>query len=326
MNAVATKDQVRAMDPKEALATIQGKTVILQLSVGSIGSQSRVSNSDVNAEAEQDRLKMSKGIMKSPWLSLAGGCAQKTQGRLRELGLPSLLKSGLYQLPIAMIGEVDMYLTAQRTEWANFVEQFMQDYQNEDADGLKARDRAALQVRVMDADVDLYRDNDYPSASAVRSCFKWEHRYFTFATPSSLSDISAELYARELEKAEALAQKQMDEVNELLCQQMRSLIEHVHDRLLAEPGGKKKVIRDGLTERINDFLAHFDARNVFGNEELAGLAEQARAALKGADGEALRSAPILRANVAAAFEEIKSKLNGMIGDAPVRAISLDDEA
>ena len=81
-----------------------------------------------------------------------------------------------------------------------------------------------------------------------------------------------------------------------------------------------------LTERINDFLAHFDARNVFGNEELAGLAEQARAALKGADGEALRSAPILRANVAAAFEEIKSKLNGMIGDAPVRAISLDDEA
>ena len=141
-----------------------------------------------------------------------------------------------------------------------------------------------------------------------------------------LDETGAELYQRELDKAANLAQQQKDDTDSLLCLQMKGLEEHIHDRLLADPvSGKKKIIRDGLTERINDFLAHFDSRNVFGNDELADLAQQAREALQGADGEALRSAPVLRAQVVTAFESIKAKLDGMVTEAPVRASSLEDE-
>ena len=324
MNAVATQAQVKSFDPKKALELIQGKTVILQLAIGGIGSRAAVSNADMDVEASRERLKMSKGIMQSPWLSVVNSFAQRTQSRLRDLSLPSMLKNGLYQLPITMIAEVDSYLTEQRANWEQRVGEFMKDYRDDGPEGLKARDRAALQIRVGENDVDLFREDDYPSPSAVRACFKWEHRYFTFSTPPSLEEIGAELYQREIEKAEALARKQMDEVNELLCLQMKTLVDHVHERLSADPiTGKKKIIRETLTEKIDDFLAHFDSRNVFGNEELSVLAKQAREALAGTDGTTLHDMPHHRLRVVTAFEEIKSKLAGMIEEAPDRAIDLE---
>jgi hypothetical protein len=306
----------QTINPEAVQEKIQANTIIIQFAVGSIGSRKRVASSEVEVDADKSMLRVSKEIMNSDGLRAINRHAMEVRDHIRMMSLPSLLRSGLYQLPISLVEEVDAYLTKAKLTWQALIREFLIDYAAEGPTGMKGRAKEKLRA--------LYDEEEYPEVEEIERRFTWDVRYMTFQTPKRLQSISQALYEREREKAAALAVKQQEEITFLLRSQMLDLVAHLQERLSPDPStGKRRVFRDTLTDGIREFFDYFSARNVFNDGELAEIVDQAKAVLGSHDADVLRDNEALRDRVAEQFGEIKGKLDGLLIDAPVRAISFE---
>ncbi len=75
------------------------------------------------------------------------------------------------------------------------------------------------------------------------------------------------MFAREQEKAQVMWTNALDEMQSLLRQTAVDLMEHLHDRLLPDGDGKKKVFKNTMMAKVKEFLNDFDARNITGDEQ-----------------------------------------------------------
>ena len=307
----------KEVSPEKAMEMIQTQTVILQFTTGTIGSTAKVKSSAVETDADKKLLHVTKDVMNSPALQAVNRHASVVRDHVRNnLALPSMLKSGMYQLPIALVKEAWEYLTAQKVVRVGLIAGFRGDYEDEE-NGVRVRAMAGLRS--------LYDPSQYPPWEDVESSFKWIVRLYTFSTPSSLAEISQGLYDQEKEKAVAAAQEQMEEIMFLLRAKFLDLVTHMHDRLLPGEDGKPKVFRDSLVTRMEEFFDHFKQRNLFDDFELASLVSEAKKIMSGADADALRKNDLFRARLADQFGAMKAQLGGMVRTKPVRAIDLEDD-
>ena len=90
--------------------------------------------------------------------------------------------------------------------------------------------------------------------------------------PEVLRERNPSLYARE----EARLAAQMSEAGDLAYAQLKAEL----TTLITTDEGKPKAVRQAMIENLEDWLGVFEARNLFGADDLSALVQRIRAVLK----------------------------------------------
>jgi hypothetical protein len=166
---------------------------------------------------------------------------------------------------------------------------------------------------------DLFNETDYPED--IRTKFRFEHRYLTLGLPGKTSVLSPAIYEREKEKFQSL----MEETRELAMMALREefgqLVTHLTERLNSNDG-KPKVLRTAMFNKMHEFLDSFSARNIFDDQKLNELADQARSVISGSSSYGLQYNDLMRKKMRKGINDLKDAIDQAIEEMPRRKIRL----
>ena len=257
-------------------------------------------------------INVSKQLLDSPELAAIGRLDGDIRGYLYRLCLPSMMKSGVYLLPVTLIEEVEAKLQSYKRQREYLIAQFIGTY---------AAAKAEAETRLRG----VYDESDYKPAERVQAAFVMDWQYVSFATPGKLANISASFFEQEKAKMAGKIAEATDEVRQVLRAAMQEMVGHMVDRLSPAADGSKKIFRNTCVENLAEFLRTFDARNITGDDDLKALTDRAACLLQGIDAGKLRDSEPLRAGVQSSMAEIKAKLDTMlVVDGAKRMISFDE--
>lgn len=299
-----------AKQDAELPVDVFAKSVLLKLDTGMLGTSKKLGSSQIEVDADKNRIKAAKSILDSPQLDAIRTEISQASKRIRNLCLPSPFKRGIYLLPIASIADADQILVeSQAAIMAFLVPAFLEVYP-----ALVEADKLALRG-------DTYNAADYPPADIVRDQFTFDWSYIAFGVPPALKGIDSELFIREQKKAAAKLTQAVDDIQNLLRAQMLELVTHLADQMTGvSSDGKAKAIKTASVVNINKFLDAFSAKNITDDKELDALCEQAKDLLNGVDPQALRDSITTKDKVVAGFQEIKTELDKLMVNKPSRMI------
>lgn len=289
------------------------KTVALVVTFSSVGNRRKVHSGQIEVDADKAWLAVSKKLIECDEYEAIGRLDSEVKSYLDARALPSLLKRGIYLLPIPMVKDVDDQLRRYVELRKECVERLIVVYR-------KHVDEAEGRLR------ELFERTDYATPEQLHAGFSLTWQFTSFNTPASLQQVSRELYEKEKEKNEALWKDANEACQQLLRQNMGEMVDKLVDKLTPGEDGKKKIFRNTAITNIQEFLSTFDMRNVTDDSKLKAIVDKARALLSGVDPEQLRTEEGLRDAVRNGFEKIQSSMSGMIEVKPKRAISLEDVA
>jgi len=292
--------------------SIFDRAVSLTVTFGAIGNRRKISASQVDVDADKAWIAASKQLLDSPELRAIRKLDGEIRTYLYKLCLPSMMKSGIFLLPMTLVPNVENTLHDYNVSRQKLVDDFLAAYE-------QRKQEAAAKLQ------DLYNPDDYPSEGKVRSAFTLEWQYVTFTTPGKLREISAAFFEAERDKMAAKVAEATNEIQQLLRATMQELVTHMVERL--EPGadGKKKTFHKTTVENLAEFLRTFDARNITDDQQLKGLVDQAVSLLEGLDADKLRSNESLRAGVQSSLSDIKATLDTLVVEGANRCITFDEE-
>lgn len=305
---------------KNLAATLTARTIAVQLEIKRLGVRKRVPTTviKVRDQAEEktdpDALRVSKELISCDQYDAIITLDSAFRSRLLKRALPSMLRRGVYLVPIELIEKIDREIRIYQQTRDMLVSQFVEAY------GAAVQDaRARLST--------LFDPSDYPPAEDVRRAFEVRVQYVSFDVPANLERLSATVFERERSKLQASMQSAADEVRTYLRKGLLDLVAHLHDRLTPDPAtGKPKIIRESTVESFQDWLSLFEYRNVTDDAQLEQLVKQCRRALDGADAPSLRKDDKYREQLSAEMAGVKDSLGKMIVDRPARKFAWDDAA
>lgn len=300
-----------ATAPRKKEAGMMDKTVALVVTFSGIGNSRKVPTSQVEVEADKEWIRVSKKLIEAEELEAVGKLDGEVRRYLDTRALPSLLKKGIYLVPLGFVEEINDKLTTYAATRKVLVEKLVEVYSRLVRD---AKDRLR----------DLFNANDYVDTESLRDAFTLRWRYISFTTPASLQNVNSELFEKEQEKAEAQWSEAKEAIQQMLRASMADMVAHLVDKLSPKPDGKRKIFRDTAIGRLNEFLSTFDVRNVTDDIKLKLLVAKSKKLIAGVDPQMLRDDEALRDTVRKGFEEIKTAMDPLIVDRPVRQISFEE--
>jgi hypothetical protein len=288
------------------------KAILIQVDVKRIGNARKVSTECVAADADKDLLHVSKTLLDSQELKAIRTLDGEVKNYLKLKCLPSVLRKGVFLLPLASIGKVNAKMEAFAAQREVLVDAFVAVYPN-------LIDQAQMRLR------ELFSEDDYPPAEQVKERFALSWSYVSFGVPESLATIDSALFEEQKQKQAAQWSEAQSVVQDLLRARTLELVSHMTERLTPGADGKAKTFRNSMLENIDEFLGDFDSLNVTSDAELAALVGRARELLSGVDAQTLRKSQNLRESLGSAFGEIQNQLGTLLVDRPRRAVSFEDE-
>jgi hypothetical protein len=171
----------------------------------------------------------------------------------------------------------------------------------------------------------LFNPLDYPSVAVFRTKFWVDWRFIDMGVPNVLRQFRADVFAREEEalRRQASAARQM--VEQHLRASLLEITRHLAELLQPSPSGKKRTLRDGVLDRLNEYLATVESRNITNDGELRRVTERLRRLGAGLSVEALRDDEDLRARAAEEMVAVQAAVAELVEDAPERAIRIREE-
>lgn len=289
------------------------RAVILTVKFENGISRSRQCSTDyVSADAEKTLLRLSKRLLDCDAAKAITSLDNAIKKVLRTRALPSMFRAGAYLLPVSIVKEIDAYLREKFAERDKLVDAFIGAYEAE-----KAIDRDRLR--------ELYNEGDYPSADEVREGYCATFGYATYGSPQSLKEIDPEIFDRSSKEERQKLQEAVGEIRTALRAGFLELVAHAADKLQPGPDGKRKVFRNSLVENLQEFLKFFDQRNVVNDESLQALVGQAKSILQNVSPDSLRQDADTRLRVLSGMQDIKSQLDGLLEEKPVRVFRTDED-
>ncbi len=165
--------------------------------------------------------------------------------------------------------------------------------------------------------VGMWKAAQFPTLDDIRFGSRVAFTYVGITVPEALAEISADLYAREKEKAAKAWEDAKVESVRALREEMADLVEHLKDRLTPDADGKPKVFRNSLLDNLTEFCQSFPLRDVAGDSALADIVTKLQA-LKGLDADSIRNSTRVRETLASTMEEVKRVADELVTTAPVR--------
>jgi hypothetical protein len=286
------------------------KTICLKIHLGLLGNSRKVSNSQVEVDADKALIRVSKNLLDSKELQAIKTLDGEIRQFLYNMCLP--FETAIHLLPLPLIETVDQKLREFEQMRRDRIEVFIEAYP-----GLCRE--AAIRLRA------LYNPLDYPPLDVIRSRFTFSWQYVSFGVPGQLREISARIFQTEREKAAQMMSEAASEIQQVLRATLAEMVEHLRGRLSDDPDGKPRRLRETTVTKLRDFLDSFDFRNVLDDRELKEQVEKARQLLSGVTTDALRNTADLRAKLKQGMGEIASRLDGMIVEGPRRKFRFEED-
>lgn len=297
--------------PADALE-MAGRTVALVLTKGKLGNRRKVSSSQVEVNADKEWVGVTKRLFNTDALAEINSLDGEIDRYLDSRAFPSMLKKGVYLLPVNYVEEVSAKMADFEAKRKVLVAKLVSVY-----DSLVDEARERLN--------DLFEASDYPSARFVEGAFRLRWQFVSFSTPASIQQINRAVYDQELKKAQQRLSEAAETIQQVLRAKMLSLVEHMTTILSPNGDGKKKIFRDNSVEKLQEFITSFPISNVTSDDQLKALVNRASELMTGVDPELLRDSSRVRNFVCDGFSEIKSALTPLVTVKPKRAISLEVE-
>lgn len=313
---------------------VMKRAVVIKISLGRPGNRKRVnihtvdvkranpdesyiSSGDEPDSVDRRMVHVSKDLLDSPELKVITKYDTQIRSYVASRCLPSFFEGGKWLLPVKLISEVDQELTdIMQTERQRLIDIFIESYPR-----LKEEAKERLGH--------LYNPNDYPPESQLRDAFTFEINYLSFGVPGMLAEFSQEIFKREEEKLVKKVQEMGEECQQALRLGFADLVDHMVERLQPGEDGKKKSFKVSMVENLSNFLASFRDRDLTGDEGLSQLVNQAQEILEGKDpqeiAKELRTDDEMRERMQHRFENLKDRLETMIGNKASRAYDFDEE-
>jgi hypothetical protein len=267
-------------------------------------------NADVQTDLEM--LKVSKKVIDAPEMEAIQKLDTQIRRFLMTRALPSIFQAGVYLIPDNLVPEVDMVLQNFSNTRKGLVQELITALPR-----IKSDSKERL--------CDLSEDNDVLVEEKMAAAFSMKFEYISYGVNEKLRKINADLFEREKVKSEERFREAEDQIKLALRIAMADLTAHMVDRLTGGQDGKRKVFKKTMLTTMNEFLENFNSRNIVKDKDLEGLVDKAKQLLAGVDPETLRENEGLRDGVLHGFEQVKTQLDTMLENAPVRMMRLADE-
>jgi len=261
-----------------------------------------------NMGSSPDWLKGKKLLVNPELLGPIKTSIQQARKLLTRYALPFPL-AGLHLVPKDIIDEIDNRLEMLKSEFLSKVETFAAFYED-------AREEAKAALG------DLFNETDYPQDIAQKFRFSWS--FVVLDVPSKASFLSPDIYQKEKQKFQDLMAETRELAMAALREEFGEIINHLGEKITG--GDKPKVIRSNMTNRINEFLDGFSDRNLFQDDKLSALVEEARGLVKTINGNSygVQYNDVLRQKFTKDFTTLKASIDAAIEEMPRRRIHLDD--
>ena len=283
--------------------------VLIQVAVKRFGNSRRGNIGEIKTGADKKLLRLTKRLLDCAEFQAVAKHDWETVAMVRSRSIPSLFKSGVYQMKPQFVPEMDQYLRDRSVERAGLVTALMEVYRQRVAE---AAEKLGPQ----------FRDMDYPSEQAFAATFGMEWRFFTLGPPEKLRGLDPEFVRREADRLKDLFARAREEGLALVRAEFAGLVDHLVDRLTPDTDGKRKKFTASSVANITQFLADFEAKDVANDAELGGLVMRARQLLAGADPEKIRESLVQRDELKNGFEAMKKQIDGLVVKAPSRFVDV----
>lgn len=282
------------------------KACLVQLSTGCWQGVTALGSHLMERIGNAEWLKGAKVLIDPDCLLPVRSVLSKARGYLTKSALPFPIH-GLTLVPKEMLTRIDETLCQMRDEFDAEVQKFIEGYEEERE---KARDSLGH----------LFNESDYPID--VRRKFRFEWRFITMDVPGESGLLTPELYEREREKFQALMEETRELATVALREEFAGIVRHMVERLSGEEDGKPKRFQTSMLDKMGEFLDSFGDRNLFADEKLTELVDQAREVVSGLSTEELRQDGNLRRYIAGEMNELRVAINGALEDLPRRKIRM----
>lgn len=288
---------------------LEAGTVLLDLKISAFGNRAKIEAGVIGAGADADLIHAHKTLFDSPEIKVVMSHLRRTREEIRSrYSVPSVFRGGMYLTALAVVETVDAYLRERDAELQPLLDALVETLPRAKE---QARERLSG-ITIGDRTVDLYNDDDYPSAAALRSFFSMSWRWCAIETPTAKLDKmnGGGLLFREVEKAKRDVARAVAELTAMMRDEFSKLVEHLIDRLGTREDGKPQRFKDATIRNLREFVEFFDARNVASDKDLAGLVQKTRDLLSGVDPAELRDPDrsATREKVRTAFAKISASV------------------
>lgn len=139
----------------------------------------------------------------------------------------------------------------------------------------------------------LFNPDDYPKN--IESRFSCSYRFVKLSVPGELKTISAAMYKEEMIKFKETMEQTRNEcilfLREAFLKELKSIIESLTREA---DDGKVAKIRSETVEKVENFFEAFKSKNIFEDEKLLQIIEDARNVMCGVTSKDLRNSDALR--------------------------------
>ena len=250
-------------------------------------------------------LKGSKDLVNQDLLSPIRKCAGQARTAILKYSLP---------FPIASV-----YLISK--EALTLVDEKLQDYKKQFWD--KVQDFELLfeiaKEEAMGYLGNLYNEADYPIDITRKFRFEW--RFLILDIPGKSTVLPPEIYEREKEKFQSM----MDETRELAISALREEFAKIINGLtekLNKDSTQPRVIKSSMFNKMRDFLDGFGTKNIFEDEVLVELSQQAKALIEDVSPDGIKKNDIMLQRIKNEMNELKFAIDSAIEDMPRRKIRM----
>jgi hypothetical protein len=166
---------------------------------------------------------------------------------------------------------------------------------------------------------DLYNEADYPIDITRKFRFEW--RFLTLDVPGKSTVLPPEIYEREKEKFQSM----MDETRELAISALREEFAKTVNGLtekLNKDSTQPRVIKSSMFNKMRVFLDGFGTRNIFEDEVLVELSQQAKALIEDVSPDGIKKNDVMLQKIKNEMNELKFAIDSAIEDMPRRKIRM----
>jgi len=283
------------------------KACLVQISTSCWTGAKNINQSLMGNLGNTDWLKGKKLLVNPELLGPIKTTIQTARKLLARYALPFPM-AGLHLVPKDSIEEIDNRLETLQSEFMSKVDTFSAFYED-------ARNEAQSALG------ELFSETDYPQDIKTKFRFSWS--FVVLDVPSKASFLSPEIYQKEKQKFQDLMTETRELAVAALREEFGEIITHLSEKITG--GDKPKIIRSNMSNRINDFLDGFADRNLFQDDKLAALVDEARGLIKTLNGNpyGVQYNDVLRQKVTNDFTNLKSAIDSAIEEMPRRRIHLD---
>jgi len=284
------------------------KGCLVQLSASVWGATRKIKPEQfTDLSVSSEWLRASKKLVDPGALKPISKVINKARSYLSGVSLPFPIK-GMEFVPKEMITRVDERLNEFKENFSHEVEIFMGNYD-------RLREVAMVHLG------ELFNEMEYPVD--IRSKFALIWRFIILDVPNGNTAILApEVYEREKEKFVHTMEQARELAIRSLREEFAGMVERISERFSNGSNGDSKIFKNGTVNNFYEYFETFKERNIFKDDQLAELVEQAKAILGGQSAEEIRSNGLFKERIRDGMQDVEKVMTEILS-MPRRKIIMD---